>query len=330
MKISKRKGSWIMMLAVVLIMALAGIVTFASRLTQTPNENWHAELENINKMYQENLDSLGEGEDLEYRQYLEKNIAINNYRLENDIEDESLSAIGFVVGGSDIMPILIMFVISIIAGVVAKEFSDGTIKLLLIRPSERWKILLSKYIASLIYALKLLLVLWASGFIVGLFLHGFSNLDMPYIYYSSTAGIAQARSMIVQMFIAYGYGFIPLIIYATMAFMISVLSRSNVLAIVLSMVVYFMGSFITQILIMLGNIAIQIEKTHAAWAGVLKFLSGINKYLFFNNTDLTVYADGTPPIEGMTLAFSVTVLIIYFAVFNIVSFVSFKKRDVLA
>jgi ABC-2 type transport system permease protein len=53
------------------------------------------------------------------------------------------------------------------------------------------------------------------------------------------------------------------------------------------------------------------------------------KYLLFVNTDLSPYfMGGKPPFEGMTLGFSVTVLVVYWLLFYLIAWLLFTKRDV--
>ncbi len=53
------------------------------------------------------------------------------------------------------------------------------------------------------------------------------------------------------------------------------------------------------------------------------------KYILFANTDLSQYTgERKPIIEGMTLGFSVTMLIIYYIVFIGLAWTLFRKRDV--
>ncbi|MFP3340564.1 ABC transporter permease subunit, partial [Micrococcus sp. SIMBA_131] len=70
------------------------------------------------------------------------------------------------------------------AGVIAGEYSWGTIKLLLIRPASRTKILASKFIATLLFALLSLVILYISSFIIGGLFLGFNAVDQPYLTYS--------------------------------------------------------------------------------------------------------------------------------------------------
>jgi ABC-2 type transport system permease protein len=94
-----------------------------------------------------------------------------------------------------------------------------------------------------------------------------------------------------------------------MAFMISSVFRNSSLAIGLSLFLLFTGAQFTVLL-----------SIKFSWA----------KYILFANTDLMQYVDGTPMMEGMSMAFSVIILLIYFIVFQFLAFFVFKKRDVAA
>ncbi|MBB5324649.1 ABC-type transport system involved in multi-copper enzyme maturation permease subunit [Anoxybacillus tepidamans] len=54
------------------------------------------------------------------------------------------------------------------------------------------------------------------------------------------------------------------------------------------------------------------------------------KYILFANTNLAQYIDGTPLVKGMTMPFSLAVLLVYFVAFNAVTWWTFQKRDVAA
>ncbi len=54
------------------------------------------------------------------------------------------------------------------------------------------------------------------------------------------------------------------------------------------------------------------------------------KYVLFANTDLLQYFEGSPMVDGMSLGFSITMLVLYFTLFQAVAFYVFKKRDVAA
>jgi len=114
--------------------------------------------------------------------------------------------------------------------------------------------------------------------------------------------------MLVYVFATYGLKLIELVMIVTMAFMISTVFRSSSLAIGLSIFIMFAGQIITLLLM------------RYSWG----------KYFLFANTDLTPYLEGQPLAEGMSLGFSITVLLFYFLLFNVLSWEIFRRRDVAA
>ncbi len=122
-------------------------------------------------------------------------------------------------------------------------------------------------------------------------------------------GQVTEQNMVVHLIIYYGLNSIGMIMLATMAFMISSVFRNSSLAIGLSLFLMFMGANLTQLLAM-----------KFSWA----------KYILFANTDLMQYFEGSPMVDGMTLTFSITMIILYFLIFQVLAFTIFKKRDVAA
>jgi ABC-2 type transport system permease protein len=192
---------------------------------------------------------------------------------------------------------IIVFILAVVvtADIVAGEFTWGTIKLLLIRPATRSKILFSKYIASTLFLLLLLVLLYVSSAIVGLLFFG-------------NAGTGEELSFL-SILKSYGFITLDLFVNLSIAFMISSVFRSSTLAIALSFIFTFVSGTVMGILISLKY----------TWA----------KYILFANTNLEVYTPGNmPPLEGMTLGFSITMLILYYIILMGMSFLVFRKRDV--
>ena len=88
--------------------------------------------------------------------YLERDIAVKEYQIEHNISpNEEYSVWGFVGDAANLIQFAGLFAIIIAAGIVSSEFNWGTIKLLLIRPIDRGKILASKYMAVIVFAFML-------------------------------------------------------------------------------------------------------------------------------------------------------------------------------
>lgn len=197
-----------------------------------------------------------------------------------------------------------IFTVVIAAGGVAEEFTSGTIKLLLIRPWSRSKILLSKYISIMLFAILLAILLFGSTILINWICFGI-NAD-PAIK-PGFMGIDQA-SPVSYMLKYYGLTLISLVVTVTLAFMLSTVFRSSGLAIGMALFLLLgVNSFI-------GLIA------------MLKY-EWID-YLLFIHLNLTQYLDGNPMREGMTLGFSLGVLAVYYVIFVTLTWYVFSKRDV--
>ena len=189
-----------------------------------------------------------------------------------------------------------LFAIIAAAGIVAAEFSSGTIKLLLVRPYSRAEILLSKYVAVLLFGLAMTVIVLLSMFVGGGLLFGFGGGDQNYY------GIGMA-SFVLR---AAGFHCLELFVLSTFAFMLSTVLRHNAAAIGLSLFMLLAGP---QFGYMLRDY-------------------GWSKYMLFANTDLIAYTMDRPFMDGMTLGFSVTLLAVHALVFIALAWTVFGRRDV--
>lgn len=310
MKIFKRTGTYVMIgLLLFVLIVMGGFIKYQDSKGSVPdNSEWKKGLQVQNESYQKELTEMGDALPQEVKISYEREIAINKYRIENDLSpNEEYTVWGFLTDTSQMIEFAGLFTIIIAAGIVASEFNWGTIKLLLIRPIKRGKILAAKYLTVLLFGLFMLFILFAFSSILGMALFGFPNEPVPYLNYYN--GTVTEKSMLLHLINYFGLKSINMIMLATMAFMISAAFRNSSLAIGLSLFLMFMGGQLTRL------IAIKYE-----WA----------KYILFANTDLFQYFEGAPMVEGMTLGFSVTMIIVYFLLFQAIAFYVFKKRDVAA
>ncbi|MNJ33438.1 ABC-2 family transporter protein [compost metagenome] len=194
-----------------------------------------------------------------------------------------------IVSNEGLGQLLVILSIICTAGIVSKEYSGGTIKLLLIRSVSRNKILASKYAVVLLFSLSLTLFSLLLGLVTGSVLFGFSG-----------------GAELGNLFTAALYHGVYMVTYATVTFMIGTLTRSSGATIGIGMTMLMLGGLIVTLLSKYSFV----------------------KYLLFTNADLSVYANGRPPYQGMTMTFSLIVLAIYMFLFLGASFVTFKKRDV--
>lgn len=291
----------------------AGIITKSFNDYDTTNydqDNWREVMEEENE-------ELIKANEEDYENYVDEDgfyfgpdldtVDRNNVYLEADIQPSGYGAWQFVAENAGLLSIVSLLTIIVAAGIVAHEFRWGTIKLLLIRPISRTKILLSKYISVLLFALFTLLFVFIVGWIVGAILFGIDGANphmLIYDYYNNDG--YRLVSVFNEIFSGYGYGLVDLVMMSTFAFMISAVFRNSSLAIGVAIFLMMGGSMI---------VGIFADKPFA-------------KYILFANTDLKQYADGHVMIEGMTLGFSIIALIVYYLIFLLLSWAVFTKRDV--
>ncbi len=307
MKIYRRPRTWVM-LGIVLAILLASVVINKIYERPSPDEgDYRQRLEQRITSMESQLNDPNMGADQEYAKYLKETVMVSRYALEHNYDTEKQTLWSTVMFSSNLITLLSIFTIVIAADIVAGEFAGGTIKLLLIRPVRRWKILLSKYLSTLLFAIFGLVLMLVSAMIIGAVAYGVDGFSIPFLAVKD--GAVVERSMFLQSLVNYGYECVSLVMMVTFAFMISSAFRSSSMAIGLSLGLMFLGNMITAVL------------QRYDWI----------KYFLFSNLNLRQYTAGREPVvEGMTMGFSIVMLILYFAAFAAVAWSLFTKRDVTA
>lgn len=303
MKIYRRLRTWILVGLMVAFVLFVNLIEWHSDGKEAQKEGWRAQLEQENKQWSEILKQPKL--DKEQKTFYQQLIAVNNYHLDENIRSTDGTIWDGINGSASMMIVITIFTIIIVGDSVAGEFSSGTIKLLLIRPASRLKILISKYISFLLFGMLLLLTLFVISFAVNGILYGFKYMDLPLIKMNSDGQIVESN-MLLNLWKTYMLNGVSTVMYVTLAFMISSAFRSSAMAIGFSIGALFAGNIILEAL------------QRFEWS----------KYLLFANTNLTQYLSGRPFQEGMTLSFSIGVLVAYFLVFNLISWLIFTRRDV--
>ena len=217
----------------------------------------------------------------------------------------------FMNFGFTFMYLFVMMIAIVIAsGTIAGEYETGSIKLLLIRPYKRHKVLTAKYlfVAIVLFAMfafmygTLLLFGeiggpgWAEGW------PGLVSREVLVIFNAEHTVRKSAFTVITLEFLFY---YIHCLMYAIIAVAISTMAKSRVASVVVSVAVFFLSSILTAIL------------SSYSWY----------KYIIFNNTDLFIYLSTGPSLGDMTLTFSVIVYVVYLALIMGASYYIFEKRD---
>lgn len=251
----------------------------------------------------------------EWKKQLKISLQQQQYYLDHDINPSEPGAPTFMriflENSIDLfLPLMVMVIAS---DLVSSEHSLGSIKLLLTRPVRRWKVLLSKYITlclaiSLIVFISVLLSYLISGVVFGYkgwqapILTGFSVTESGL----NTAGV-KLLSTWQYLVMDSGLVWFVAIVVGTLSFMLSVLIRSTAAGMGVMLAALISGAILSNM----------VSSWHSA------------KFFFMVNLRLTDYLKGVaPPIEGMTLSFSMLVLFFWWAAALAIAFLTFTKKDV--
>ncbi len=302
-----------------IIAVLIPIFTYAQlrvsldRQEQIGTSDWRVSLQQRINDYANRMSSPRVIE--EWRKWMSVEVQRLQYYLDHDVNPEEPSGVTFTrefvknaVGL--FVPLLVMVIAS---DLVSSEHAQGTIKLLLTRPVSRWKVLLSKYLAMLLYVSLIVTALAALCYIISGAVFGYGGWHAPTLIGFQVAGadidtsnvnmIAQWRFILMELGLVFYTG----VLVGCIALMVSVIVRSTAAGMGIMLATLIAGTILSNMV--------------SSWESA--------KYFFMVNMDLVRYLSGDiPPIEGMNLSFSLWVLTVWAAASIIVSFSVFTRRDV--
>lgn len=279
------------------------------------NSNWNQYVDTYvaNRSYileQEGKDKL----DSDTKEELERTEAENKeiiYRFENNIKDySSNSNNGIIENFYNEYFLMILIIIIIVSGsIVSEEFSKGTIKLLLVKPYSRTKILLSKYITSLLMIVFAIVFILLAQLIIGGIFFGYDTLTIPKIVYNFSTNMVMEMNIFKYLLYTTIAVLPQFILLTTLAFSLSTIFVSTSLANTLTIIGSLAGDVI-------NAIAVSYE------INILKLFVTLN-------WDFTPYLfGGKSPYLGITLSHSIIVCIVYWLIMIVTTFIVFKRRNI--
>lgn len=240
------------------------------------------------------------------------------YRLENNIEtnvadssnilySEEINYWSVFGTSTSLISVIGLLIIIITGSAVSNEFSNGTIKFLLINPVKRWKILVSKYIMSITLGYIMIFLLYVLSAVLTILFFGTSNLGADYL--EVVDGAVKSTNGFAYILRNYMLSSVQVVVMATLAFAISSLVRSSSLAIGVSLFAMLSGNTLVMIL---------KQALHQDWA----------RYLIFANTDLEAVANGLTGFSHHSMLFAVSVIAVHMFVFLLTAWDGFTRREV--
>ncbi|MEG0282012.1 MAG: ABC transporter permease subunit [Clostridia bacterium] len=252
--------------------------------------------------------------------FYEENIAKNKYALEKNIAINEDNTAKKAVNGSYTYITSIMAIVGVVlAGViVANEFATGTIRLLLISPVKRWKILFSKiFTVTCVFALVGVMCFAATILTAGI-LYGFDSYAVSELIFKD--GKIVEQNIIIMELVKMCIACLPGYVFLTFSFMISTVIRSGTLAVGLGLAGMFAGNVVSQLAFILNYAWIKF--TPAPYFTLEPLLEKVEtqNYAKIIQED---FASG-----AISLRNGLLMIAAYITVMLVISFISFTKSDI--
>ena len=201
----------------------------------------------------------------------------------------------------------IPFLITLVAGdMVSSEATSGTVRLLLIRPPSRSKIISAKYLTTLLYTTGLVIFLALMCIILGLLLFGSGDLIMNYQTQMRIVFIPEAQ-IPVRMLLAFSAAAWSMTVVASLAFLLSTLAENSIGPIIGTMALVI-------VFFVLGNFPFD-------------FFRAINPYLF---TTYMIFWQRffDHPIPWLEITRSALILGLHSIGLFLIAFIAYNRKDI--
>ena len=301
----------------------------------SPNWDWRASLESSIATSKNNLASMKENKEVQQESLdsLKNEMDISQYRLDHNIKPtEAYDLNAFKNFDTMIMYLgsifLIIGILAFSSDMVSGEYTPPTMKLLLTQPVSRAKVLLSKYIASLLSALFLIIIIEGIAFIIMGLIFGFGNALEPimvghrYKFIAAKAGAPQNTLALIS-----GTAHIvPVWKYALMCLGLEALYITAAISFSFLVSTIFMSSMISMVSGILFSIVIFVLQGFS-------FVKNIAPYIFIYHGNASSLLKGEMARQlntpNITISNSILVMIIWIIVCYVISHLVFTKKDIL-
>ncbi|MBC1458018.1 ABC transporter permease [Listeria newyorkensis] len=308
-----------LLIILLLVAIIVGIFTYAQFRQHQEDEqksgttDWHVQVQQQIVDIENRLSSNRIPD--EYKKYMRVTLGQLQYYLDEDVNPNAPGAPtflkSFVENGIGLL--FPLFVMVIAADLISSESGSGTIKFLLTRPMKRWRILTSKFISMMLSVSIILLASAIIAYAISGVVFGYGGWTAPILTGFDVSGDAVGTSGVYSLpmwqylLMEFGLAWLVAMVIGVLTLMCSVLVRSTAAVMGIMLSALITGSILSNLV--------------SSWPSA--------KYLFMVNLQLTNYLNGTsPPVDGMTLGFSVVTLLVWMVAGLVTSYWVFMKRDV--
>ena len=263
-----------------------------------------------------------------YNSYIYKQaFAKNEYLIENGEFDynyltpfsfninsgEKTNCFDFIVFSMQILtPVIIVFLIFVASSTIATELSTGTMKMLAIRPYNRTKIILAKFLSCIALMLVLILMAFAITSVIGLIVYGIGPTSVLTVFNASKVIVLNAFVVLLLYFLSC---VINCTFFISLALLFSVLLKSNIVSVILSL--------LTFVFTIISNSLLY----NNTWFNYLPF-AHFDLYKYFGATANTGQFFGFSITIGSNFVISIIYICALIFISLVTSVIVFRKRNI--
>lgn len=228
--------------------------------------------------------------------------------------NESFSVEGKILNGYLICYVILQtllihvpLLIALIAGdMIAGEANMGTLRLLISKPISRQSMMMSKFLASTMYTLLLLIWMAFLSLLISLMIFGTGDLM---IFKSEEIIILKSTDVMWRYYCCFGFAAIAMTTVASLAFLLSVFAENSIGPIIATMSIIIVFTILTSMdLPLFNSVKPFLFTSHMlGWKG------------FLDN-----------PVNYPSVLKSAGILVMHIALFVSAAILIFKKKDVLS
>lgn len=316
LKIFRRKRFRVVLVILFFLTALVVFAQWKTRTRETARQGprqWTVETQRRIVGFQNRLRDPGLPPSM--RRWMGFEVKRLQYSLDHGFDPNALNGPVFCrnfINASSflLLPLLVTLFAS---DLVSSELAEGTIKILLTRPARRWKILAAKTLALFSCVTLTVAACAIFSYLISGIAFGYRGWGAPVLsgfrFAAGSLDVAGVRETPLwrDALHVYGLGWFAALVVGSLALLLSVLFRTTAAA---------MGTMLASLVA--GTI---LPRVAEGW--------DFSKYIFVTNLPLPDYFSGSPPpVEGMTLAFSVWNLAAWGAAALAAAFFVFTRKDI--
>ena len=244
-------------------------------------------------------------------QNIKKTFEESKYILDNKINYNKQNNLSYqlrtIIDDYEIFIIIAILIVA--SSIVAEEFQTGTIKLLLIKPYSRGKILLSKYLAVIIFLIFITIYLIIVQLVIGSIFFGLSSLKIPVIIYNFNKECIVEYNIFLYMIIRIISKIPMLLMIITISFCFSTIINNIALSITMPLLIYIFTPSVNYL--------------------ITQYKINFLKYLININWNFNDYLFGEIyEIKGINFNFSIIIYLSYYISIIIFTYLNFKKKNI--